>query len=174
MTESPKSLGQAIDEVIAALEGLPEPTQATAVRAACEHLGVRLASTSSLDAEAGGTSATTAVPTQPDPSTTSTQSAVDVRTLKEQKQPKGAVEMACIVAYYLESLAPASELKAAVVKADLQRYFKQANFRLPKRMEQVLVNAKNAGYLDSAGRGSYKLNPVGHNLVVHSLPRAKA
>jgi hypothetical protein len=28
---------------------------------------------------------------------------------------------------------------------------------------------KNAGYLDSAGTGQYKLNPVGYNLVVHRM-----
>jgi hypothetical protein len=41
-------------------------------------------------------------------------------------------------------------------------------------MPQVLVDARGAGYFDSAGRGKYKLNPVGHNLVVHKLPKKKA
>jgi hypothetical protein len=29
----------------------------------------------------------------------------------------------------------------------------------------ILVNAKNAGYLDSTGAGGYRLNPVGYNLA---------
>jgi len=37
----------------------------------------------------------------------------------------------------------------------------------------TLVHAKNAGYLDSSGPGSYKLNPVGYNLVAHAMPLTK-
>jgi hypothetical protein len=33
------------------------------------------------------------------------------------------------------------------------------------------VHTRNAGYLDSgSARGLYKLNAVGYNLIVHSLP----
>jgi hypothetical protein len=35
------------------------------------------------------------------------------------------------------------------------------------------VNAKNAGYFESAGGGRYKLNTVGYNLVAHNLPRGQ-
>jgi hypothetical protein len=82
--------------------------------------------------------------------------------------------MACIVAYYLDSLAPPDEQKRSIGRDDIDKYFKQAGHKLPKRIDQMLVNAKSAGYFDSAGRGKYKLNPVGHNLVVHTLPRAKS
>ena len=35
----------------------------------------------------------------------------------------------------------------------------------------TLVDTKNAGYLDNgSARGLYRLNPVGYNLVAHSLP----
>jgi hypothetical protein len=34
----------------------------------------------------------------------------------------------------------------------------------------TLTNAKNAGYLDSAGHGAYKINTVGENLVAVTLP----
>jgi hypothetical protein len=37
----------------------------------------------------------------------------------------------------------------------------------------TLVNAKNAGYLDRIASGQYRLNPVGHNLVTHKLPRGE-
>ncbi len=81
--------------------------------------------------------------------------------------------MACVVAYYLESLAPPGELKKDVSSSDLEKYFKQGGYRLPKRMPQVLVDARASGYFDSAGHGKYRLNPVGHNLVVHNLPKTK-
>ena len=34
----------------------------------------------------------------------------------------------------------------------------------------TLTNAKNAGYLDAAGNGKFKLSSVGENLVAITLP----
>ena len=79
--------------------------------------------------------------------------------------------MAAIVAYYLAELAPSNQRKTEIAKADITKYFKQAAYKLPTRPEQTLPNAKAAGYFDGVGRGKYRLNPVGHNLVVHNLPR---
>ena len=109
----------------------------------------------------------------------STQSAIDgspshrpsIRDLKNDKQPESSNQMAALVAYYLSEVAGEGERKEAVNTSDLEKYFKQAGFRLPRRMPQVLPNAAAAGYLDSAGSGYYKLNPVGYNLVVHAMPR---
>lgn len=78
--------------------------------------------------------------------------------------------MACIVAFYLQEVAPEGEQKESVTTADLQKYFKQAQFALPGDIGQVLKNAKGAGYFDSPARGTYKLNAVGYNLVAHKLP----
>jgi hypothetical protein len=93
----------------------------------------------------------------------------DIRTLKETKAPKSANEMAALVAYYVSELAPTGERNRQINKADIERYFKMAGFRLPADAGFTLVNAKNAGYLDNAGGGQYTLNPVGYNLVVHRL-----
>jgi hypothetical protein len=98
----------------------------------------------------------------------------DIRSFKDQKAPGSTVEMACVVAYYLESLAPPGERKTEVGASDLERYFKQGGYPLPKRMDQVLIDARAAGYFDSPARGKYKLNPVGHNLVVQKLPKTRA
>jgi hypothetical protein len=95
----------------------------------------------------------------------------DIRTLKETKQPNTVNEMACLVAYYIEYLAPAAERMAQITSADVDKYFKQAGYPLPSAIKQVLQNAKVAGYFDSAGGGGFKLNPVGYNLVAHTLPR---
>jgi len=95
----------------------------------------------------------------------------DIRTLANAKQPKSANEMAAVVAYYLAELAPSDDRKGEITSAEINKYFKQANFPLPAAARHTLTNAKNAGYLDvGSGRGSYKLNPVGHNLVAHGLP----
>jgi hypothetical protein len=79
--------------------------------------------------------------------------------------------MAALVAYYLGNLAPEGQQKATVNTQDIETYFKIAKFPLPEQIRVTLQNARNAGYLDPAGEGAYKLNAVGHNLVVHSMPR---
>ena len=96
----------------------------------------------------------------------------DIRTLKEEKQPRSANEMAAVIAYYLSELASEEERTETVNTETLRRYFKMAGFRLPTKPKQTLPTDAAAGYLDSAGRGVYRLNPVGYNLVVHGLPRS--
>jgi len=96
---------------------------------------------------------------------------VDIRTLKEQKSPSNDKEMAAIVGYYLSELAPEGEKKQIIGKDDLEKYFKQADYKLPQHIKMTLPQAKDAGYFDLADRGEYKLNPVGYNLVAHNLPR---
>jgi len=78
--------------------------------------------------------------------------------------------MAALVAYFLSDLAPESKKKSTVTTKDMETYFKIAGYRLPKALQQLLGNAKNAGYFDPVGTGEYKLNAVGYNLVVHNLP----
>lgn len=99
---------------------------------------------------------------------------MDIRTLKEQKRPSSANEMAALVAYYLAELAPMAERTSEVTKEHMEKYFKQAGFPLPRSIRILLHNAKNAGYFDSAGEGKFRLNPVGYNLVAHNLPRSGA
>lgn len=83
--------------------------------------------------------------------------------------------MACVVAYYLKELAPQTEQKNTVIAKDLEKYFKQAKFILPKTIQQILPDAKQSGYFESAtGKGEYSLNAVGYNLVAHNLPKNKS
>jgi hypothetical protein len=169
MPPEQKTLGTAIDEVVSALEPLDDAARLTAIRAACDHLDIHFWSQpppQSVDMPALGVSATSTGVAPPPAATAS-----DIRTFKEQKNPGSATEMACVVAYYLQHLAPAGERQPEISAADIEKYFVQANFPLPKRSDQLLVNAKAAGYFDSPARGAYRLNAVGHNLVAHSLPR---
>jgi hypothetical protein len=96
---------------------------------------------------------------------------VHIKDLREEKKPKSAIEMTALVAYYLSHLAPKNERKDTITRKDIETYFKIAEYRLPSQIAFTLPNTKRAGYLDSAGQGKYKLNPVGYNLVVHSLPQ---
>jgi hypothetical protein len=97
-----------------------------------------------------------------------------IKELKEKKKPRSAIEMAALVAYYLANLAPEKDRKDRITTKDINTYFKIADFPLPTKTEFTLPNTKGAGYLDSVGHGQYKLNAVGHNLVVHSMPRGES
>jgi hypothetical protein len=96
-----------------------------------------------------------------------------IKELKEKKKPRSAIEMAVLVAYYLENLAPEKERKDRITTKDIETYFKIAGFPLPTKTQFTLPNVKSAGYLDAVGSGQYKLNAVGHNLVEHSMPRGE-
>src|SRR5262245_24447876 len=100
---------------------------------------------------------------------------IDIRSFKEEKQPKTASEMVAVAAYYLAHLAPPDERRDYIVADDIRKYFLQAVFPLPSAPPHMtLVNAKNAGYLDARERGQYRLNPVGYNLITNKLPPAQA
>lgn len=161
-----KSLGQAIDEVIQAIEALDESSRLTAVRAAIEHLNIPLGLPATHAPTPLGQKPPRNSERPPAPAT------IDIRSLKGSKSPRNAIEMACVVAYYLKNCATENERRNVILTKDIEKYFTQADFPLLKVPGQVLIDAKAAGYFDSAGRGKYKLNPVGHNLVAHTLPRA--
>lgn len=170
-----KSLGQAIDEIVNALGGINANDQVVAIRAACEHLSLQSFFFDQSSQQNIGTHSQHTKPQHPQTEQfahTQQQSiANDIRSLTDQKNPSSAREMACVVAYYLQNLAPESERKDVISSDDITKYFKQANYPLPSAISQLLKDAKGAGYFDSSERGAYKLNPVGYNLVAHGLPR---
>lgn len=173
MSEKKLTLGQAIDQIVSALEALDDSARNTAIEAACAHLQLKMPS----ESQAQPNTANQAFPMEP----TQLQHArahegkkVDIRSLKEEKKPDSAKQMACIVAYYLQEAVPEGERKVAISTQDIEKYFKQAGFKLPKKVEQILVDAKRSGYFESAARGEYKLNAVGYNLVAHGLPAKKS
>jgi hypothetical protein len=98
----------------------------------------------------------------------------DIRSFTAEKQPRSANEMVALIAYYLSDLAPATEASQTVNVEMVRKYFKQAGFPMPRVLKSALTNAAAAGYLESVSRGEYRLNSVGHNLVVHGLPRGTA
>jgi hypothetical protein len=167
MADKKISLGQAIDTIVGALEQLDVPARQTAITAACTHLNIKFTENEPKN-----------TPPEDNPNVhgtkkpiTTTQLQTDIRALKEEKSPKSAIQMACVVAYYLQELAPENERKEAINTDDLDKYFKQAKFPLPKVISQLLPDAKGAGYFDSTSqKGNYILNAVGYNLVAHNLP----
>lgn len=96
---------------------------------------------------------------------------IQIKKLKEEKKPRSANEMTALIAYFLANLAPPNDRKDIISQKEIETYFKIAKFPLPRTPRVTLPNAKNAGYFDLASGGGYKLNAVGYNLVVHSMPR---
>jgi hypothetical protein len=180
LTEEKLTLGQAIDRITTALTSLESNARIVALNAVCDHLQISLSGAvlsshpksppaaiaiehpSNASEKAGGTS--------PIPK----RAKMDIRTLKDQKNPQSAQQMACVVAFYLSELAEEDERADSVSTPDLEKYFKQAGYKLPEHISQVLKDAKRAGYFDSAERGRYRLNAVGYNLVAHGLPAGGA
>lgn len=164
MTDQEKSLGKAIDEIVSALKGLNDASRLVALKAASDYLGL---SAPAVPSPTIPSPLAPAIPvTTPVPTPIS-----DIKSLREAKKPASAIEMVCIVGFYLQELAPPSERKTEVTVSDIDKYFRQAGYPLPKAQRQLLTDAKISGYFDSPSRGAYKLNAVGYNLVAHRLPR---
>ena len=168
MTSNVDSEIEAIHVVLNALEPLDAAARASVLDYVLKRLNIHGAATTPSAAPLISTPPTPPAPTSVQPAV---YQQLHIKDFKEQKQPRSAIEMAAIVAYYLENHAPEVDRKNSVDTEDLDTYFKIAGFKLPAQQRFTLVNARNAGYFDSAGSGEYRFNAVGHNLVVHSMPR---
>ena len=170
------TIGAAIDQVLSALESFDDRSQRTILTTVCSVLGIKL---EALVPPASPPAAAPVTPHQLRPVDTPPvapsahapkHARPDIRSLKDEKQPKTAIQMACVVAYFLTELAQGEEKKESINSDDIEKYFKQAGYKLPSRVTQLLIDTKAAGYFDSAGKAQYKLNSVGYNLVAHSMP----
>lgn len=94
----------------------------------------------------------------------------DIRSFVESKTPKSDMQFAAVVAYYHKFEAPVGERRDTIGPKDLQEATRLANRDRLKNPGITLTNAKNQGYLDRAGRGLFRINTVGENLVAMTLP----
>ncbi|MEW6436890.1 MAG: hypothetical protein AB1508_06940 [Pseudomonadota bacterium] len=166
MTNTKPTVGAAIDEITKALETFDAHERNTILATVCALLKIAPpvgVSPQNLHIETPkGAELIKAAPQQSE-----LEPGIDIKTLKNQKQPNSAREMACVVAYYLSEI----EKQPTITATDIEKYFKQAGYKVPLAVEQVLPDAKKAGYFELESRGVYKLNRVGYNAVVHSMPR---
>lgn len=155
---------EAIKTVLTALEPLSPEVRSTVLDYVVKRLGVPQVST--------GAAAVVDPVTLQDPLTASSNAQIThIKQLKEIKKPRSNNEMAAVVAFYLAHHAPQNERKTTINRQDIETYFRIGEYPLPEQPQFALANAKNAGYFEMVGGGEYKLNPVGDNLVAHSLPR---
>lgn len=167
MTDALDKEIEAIRAVLAALEPLDAGVRASVLDYVLKRLGVAAPTSGPAWNSAGGVA-------PPVPALASATPPIHIEAFKNEKQPKSANEMAALVAYYLANLVPTGDRKKTINAKDIETQFKIAKFPLPKRHDVTLLNAKAAGYFDSAGDGEFRLNAVGHNLVAHSMPRVTA
>lgn len=168
------TLGQAIDVVSDALSAFDANQQQTILRTVFESLSISAPSLGAAQSSAGGADP---LPVQnqsavarPRQAVTDEFAGMDIKSFKELKSPSSARQMACVVAFYLSEIAEGDEKSEVVTNALLEKYFKQARFQMPNKLEQVLPDAKSGGYFEGAARGEYRLTRVGYNLVAHQLP----
>ncbi len=96
----------------------------------------------------------------------------DIKMFVDEKQPKTDMQFAAVVAYYHRFEAAEPNRKGTITAEDLQegtRLAVRSRFKAP---HSTLNNAVKQGYFDRAGRGEFKLNAVGENLVAMALPVA--
>lgn len=155
---------EAVKAVVEAVKGLAPQDQQRVFRWAAEKLGWanREPSPPPLPPEAPA-------PAAPDPGNGAGRG--DIRAFVAGKAPNSDVQRAVTVAYFLQFLAAGEDRRGAVGVGDLREGCRQAGVPQPKSALQALQNAEKMGYLDRAGRGLFRVNAVGENLVAMALPR---
>ena len=95
---------------------------------------------------------------------------LDIKTFVEKKAPKNDVQFATVVAYYYRFEAPPAERSETVTTDMLLNSTRLTGRTRLASPRNTLNNAKSLGYLDGAGRGMFRINTVGENLVAVTLP----
>jgi len=168
MTQQPPADTEVFDAakaIFETLRGLDKQDQARAIRFASEALGLSTP-THTQPSVASSQTATTTTP----PSSDSQVHSTNIKQFTAAKAPKSDQQFAAVVAYFYRFEAPQAERKETIDAKTLQEAARLAGRRRPPRPQATLVNAKNAGYLDLVGRGKFKINAVGENLVAMTLP----
>lgn len=164
MTSKPDDF-EAVRTLVATLSGFDAKDQERIIRWAREKLGLAISSESDAVHEKTSTSG---IPT----GSTEKQSsgARDIKSFVAEKSPASVIQFTATVAYYYRFEAPPAERKETITPDDLQEACRKAGRDRLSNPHQTLINAHNAGLLDKAERGSYRINTVGENLVAMTLP----
>ena len=148
--------------IVEQLKDLSAEEQQRVIRWACEELGIsEQASVATVAPQA----TPVAVPAATAPIAGGP---VDIKSFLEEKNPQTDIHFAVVVAYYYRFLAP--EKKDAISSEDLQEAARLSSRARLANPGKTTNNAVSSGLLDSAGRGLYKVNTVGENLVAIVLP----
>ena len=94
----------------------------------------------------------------------------DIKSFYTAKNPTSDNQFAAVVAYFYAFEANPNESKNSITSADLTDACRKVNRARLGDPVKTLANAHGMGYFDKVGKGEYKLNTVGENLVAMTLP----
>jgi hypothetical protein len=155
---------EAVRIVVETLKKLTPEEQVRVIRWSQEKLGLSSTLHTAV-ATAGTTAAAAAAIAESKPA------GGNIRSFVESKHPSSDVQFAAAVAYYYAFEAPKDQRKSEISAKDLQDATRLADTDRLARPITTLHNAVQRGYLDKgSGRGTFKINTVGENLVAMSLP----
>ncbi|HZO86631.1 MAG TPA: hypothetical protein VFC26_15540 [Verrucomicrobiae bacterium] len=156
----------AAQKIVAELTGMTSEHQSLALKFAIETLGLRLPTAPSP----GAPSTIQSPQTTPPQGGGSADHSTDIRSFTAMKAPKSDQQFTAVVAYFYQFEAKPAERKDAIDADVMKEAARLAGRAQVARWNMTLTNAKNAGYLDAAGNGKFKLSSVGENLVAITLP----
>lgn len=160
-----KSPLEVAQKIVSELNGLSPELQTLALKFAIETLGLRPPVASSPTSLLSTPSPSSTVPHAPN-----ADHSTDIRSFTAMKGPQSDQQFAAVVAYFYQFEAKPEERKEAIDADVMKESARLAGRAQVQRWNMTLTNAKNAGYLDPAGNGKYKLSSVGENLVAITLP----
>lgn len=149
--------------IVDQLKGLGSDDQRRVIKWACEKLGID--SPSGPSSAAPHSTHTPAVAVV-HPHTLATGG--NIKSFVEEKNPLSDMHFATVVAYFHRFIAV--EKKEIIGAEDLQEATRLAGRPRLQNPGQTLLNALASGLLDKVGRGQYRVNTVGENLVALVLP----
>lgn len=156
----------AAQKIVIELKGMTPEHQSLALKFAIETLALQLPAALS---SAAMLPVQSHQPTPQYPSNAADHS-TDIRSFTLMKGPKSDQQFTAVVAYFYQFEARPDDRKEAIDADIMKEAARLAGRPQVSRWNMTLTNAKNAGYLDAAGNGKYKLSSVGENLVAITLP----
>lgn len=167
---SEKSPLEAAQKIVTELTGMTPDHQSLALKFAIETLGIQPSPPPSpLPPAAAGVPSHSPQILEP-PRVAGTGHSSDIKSFTALKQPKSDRQFTAVVAYFYQLEARPDERKEAIDQEVMRDAARLAGWPQVERWSMTLTNAKNAGYLDAAGGGKFKLSSVGENLVAITLP----
>jgi hypothetical protein len=149
--------------IVDQLKGLGPDDQRQVIKWACEKLGIDSPlGPASVAPHSTHAPATAAV--HPHTQATGT----NIKSFVEEKNPLSDMNFATVVAFFHRFMAP--EKKEAIGAEDLQEATRLVGRPRLQNPAQTMINASASGLLDKVGRGQYRVNTVGENLVALVLP----
>jgi hypothetical protein len=153
-------------KIVAELAGMNPEHQALAIKFATETLGLQPPTATEVPAISSQSAAS--------PMSSGADHSADIRTFTAMKAPKSDQQFTAVVAYFYQFEAKPEERTETIDADTMKEAARLAGRAQVARWNMTLTNAKNAGYLDAAGAGKFKLSSVGENLVAITLPGNEA